>query len=260
MGDPMAATDAPHPMDSLLASGYQALSEGAWEAGRNAFQQAVDLHAHPGALEGLANAAWWLDDAPVVFRNHERAYRHYTRQGDRLGAGRMATWIALDHYLFRGSVAVESGWLQRAHRLLDGLEPSAERGWLALWEAHIGLFERNDVTNAKRVGAETVALASSLDLVDLETLALALEGLALVSEGAITEGMRRLDEASSIALSGEMSDIDAIVTTLCYLIYACERVRDFPGPCNGATRWRSSPGAGRTDRCLGFAVVTTLRS
>ena len=39
--------------------------------------------------------------------------------------------------------------------------------------------------------------------------------------------MRRLDEATTAALSGEMTDPDAIVTTCCYLIFACERVRDY---------------------------------
>lgn len=163
-----------------------------------------------------------------MFRNRERAYLLYQQRGDRLGAARTATGLGLDHYLYRGDLAIVSGWLQRAHRLLDGTDPSAERGWLAMWEAHIALLEHNDVALAKRTCVETLALAESLELTDLETLCLALEGLALVSEGQVSEGMRRLDEATTVALAGEMSDLDAIVTICCYLIYACERVRDFP--------------------------------
>ncbi|CAN5799903.1 hypothetical protein BH24CHL3_BH24CHL3_07380 [soil metagenome] len=227
-GDSMAGADAPQLLDEMLASGYQALAKGAWEDGRDVFQRAVKFRDEPEAFEGLAAAAWWLDDAPAVFRSHERAYQLYKSRGDRLGAARMATWIGLDHYLYRGSVVVASGWLQRARRLLDEAGPSAERGWLDLWEAHIGLFERNDVALARRTGIETANLAASLNLIDMATFSLALEGLARVSAGEVDEGMRRLDEAASIALSGEMSDIDAIVTTLCYLIYACERVRDYP--------------------------------
>ena len=39
--------------------------------------------------------------------------------------------------------------------------------------------------------------------------------------------MRLLDEATAAAVAGEMTDPDAIVTTCCYLISACERVRDY---------------------------------
>lgn len=56
---------------------------------------------------------------------------------------------------------------------------------------------------------------------------MALEGLALVSQGEVAEGMQRLDESTAAALSGDVSDPDAIVTACCYLIYACDRVRDY---------------------------------
>jgi ATP/maltotriose-dependent transcriptional regulator MalT len=111
--------------------------------------------------------------------------------------------------------------------LLAGQEGSAEWGWLVLWDAHVRLLERNDVEGARSAGIEIGALATSLDLIDLHALAIALEGLARVSSGEVGAGMRLLDEASAIALSGEMTDLDAIVTTLCYLIFACERVRDY---------------------------------
>ena len=58
-------------------------------------------------------------------------------------------------------------------------------------------------------------------------LAQASLGFAMVCEGDIAEGMRLLDEATAAAVAGEMTDPDAIVTTCCYLISACERVRDY---------------------------------
>jgi ATP/maltotriose-dependent transcriptional regulator MalT len=39
--------------------------------------------------------------------------------------------------------------------------------------------------------------------------------------------MRRLDESTTAAVSGDVSDYDAIATICCYLIFACERVRDY---------------------------------
>ena len=223
----MAQFDPQLPINNHLAAGYQALADAAWESGFAHFEAAVQDGESAEAHEGLAMAAWWLDDVPVVFASRERAYRLYRQRDDRLGAARCAIWIALDHYIYRGELAITNGWLQRAQRLLDGIEPTAEHGWLAIWGGHIALFEQNDVATAQRVSAETLEYARSLNLTDLEALALALEGLAMVSAGQVSEGMRRLDESTTAALSGDVSDYDAIATICCYLIFACERVRDY---------------------------------
>jgi ATP/maltotriose-dependent transcriptional regulator MalT len=57
--------------------------------------------------------------------------------------------------------------------------------------------------------------------------ALALEGLVLVNEGQVPDGMRRLDGAAAAVVGGDMRDLSAISYACCYLIFACERVRDF---------------------------------
>ena len=41
---------------------------------------------------------------------------------------------------------------------------------------------------------------------DLEMMGLALEGLALVSEGYVEQGMSQLDEAATAALAGELEE------------------------------------------------------
>jgi ATP/maltotriose-dependent transcriptional regulator MalT len=216
----------PATAEDLISAGTRALAAGAWEESRDYFQAAVAVREDPAALEGLAMAAWWLDDAPVVFAIRERAYRLYRQRGDRLDAARLAIWLGYDHYLYRGNLAPANGWFQRARRLLAGSEPAFEHGFLALIEGHIDLFERHDVASAKARSAETIALAQALGSIDLEMFALALEGLALVREGEVRDGMRQLDEATAAALAGDVSDPDTIVAICCYLIFACERVRD----------------------------------
>jgi ATP/maltotriose-dependent transcriptional regulator MalT len=57
--------------------------------------------------------------------------------------------------------------------------------------------------------------------------AVATEGATLVADGEVAAGMRRLDEAAAAALGGEYEDLRAAGWTCCYLIGACERVRDF---------------------------------
>jgi DNA-binding NarL/FixJ family response regulator len=84
-----------------------------------------------------------------------------------------------------------------------------------------------DIPSARRRTAAAAEAARALGLLDVEILALAQEGLALVAEGRTAEGMRHLDAATATALADEMRDLDAISTTCCYMIDACKRVRDF---------------------------------
>lgn len=229
----MNPADADPSVQNLLAAGHQALADGAWRESFEHFKAVAERSPTAEAFEGLAIAAWWLDDVEVVFEYRERAYRAFRHLDDPLGAGRTAAWIGVDHYLYRGDLAIANGWFQRAHRLLDALGPCMEQTWLAIWEGHIALIENNDVAAAKEVASRYGPQARDLGIVDLEMMVLALEGLALVSEGRLEAGMRRLDEATTAALSGEMTDPDAIVTTCCYLFWACERVHDF----DRATQW-----------------------
>jgi hypothetical protein len=75
---------------------------------------------------------WDLNDIAVTFDARERAYRLYRQRGDCRGAARLATHLAIDHFYFRGEYAIANGWLQRARRLLEGLESCPELDWLAV--------------------------------------------------------------------------------------------------------------------------------
>jgi LuxR family maltose regulon positive regulatory protein len=116
--------------------------------------------------------------------------------------------------------------LRRATRILGDLDPAPEHGWLAALEAQLAL-EAGDMAEALRLGTWTQQLGRALRITDLEMLGLATEGLALVTEGELDEGMRRLDEATAAALGGEYDEFVGVGWTCCYLIYACERVRDY---------------------------------
>ncbi|MGH2660548.1 MAG: LuxR C-terminal-related transcriptional regulator [Actinomycetota bacterium] len=211
----------------LLAEGTDALRRGAWPEARSAFERATAASATPAALEGLGTAAWWENDAEMVLDARERAYRGYREAGDDAGAARVATSLALDHVAFRGEPAVANGWLQRARRLLDGRDPAPEHAFLALTGGALAVILRSDSATARRLAQEALEIGRTLGITDVEMLALALEGLALVSEGIVEDGMRRLDEATVAATGGEMEDPLAIAFTCCYMMMACERVRDF---------------------------------
>ena len=216
-----------------LNAGHEALRRGEWEQARAHFEAVHERGDDPAAMEALAMAAWWLDDGPLTVQSRERAYSLYRRGGDAAGAARMAIWLGWDYLAFRGEPAVARGWLQRAHRLLASLEPIPEHGWLAIREGEFAFVLENDLAAARRWAEQARAIGSSLGVDDIELSALGLEGLALASEGKIADGIRQLDEASAAAIAGEISELWAVGRTCCYMITACERVRDF----DRASQW-----------------------
>ncbi len=211
---------------TLTAAGRLAIREGRWSDARDAFVQARLAKETGEATEGLADAHRWLGDSATVGLDEE-AYKLYRDEGDKRSAGRMATWLAMDNFEFRGDTAVLGGWLQRAHRLLDEDRECADYGWLLAWEAHISLMVDNDSAKAIANAVQAAAIGRSLEIADLEVLALAAEGLALVTEGDVDLGMKRLDESCTAVMAGEVTDGTARATAICYLMDACDRVRDY---------------------------------
>ena len=211
---------------SELEDGWAALRAGRWEEARQRFAAEVAAHANPAALEGLSWAAWWLDDAVATFQAREQAFKGYREAGDSASAARMATWLAADHLDFHGSLAVAGGWLDRAARLLEPLEPNADHGWLAF---HRGFMA--DVKGQTREAEADAVVAAELGrrfrVPDLEMLGLALRGMILVSRAKVQDGMRCLDEASAIALAGEAEIPISAAWTCCFLVTSCTRILDF---------------------------------
>jgi DNA-binding NarL/FixJ family response regulator len=206
--------------------GWTELESGRWSAARAAFEAALAAEETAAAHEGLSWAAWWLDDGPVVFAARERAHALYSEAGDARGAARMAIWLAVDELEFRSSWAVASGWFQRAERLLEGVEPCAEHGWLAFHEGFVahGAGETDRAAELARTAAE---LGRRLGVPDLEMLGLALEGATLVTRARVQDGLRRLDEATVSALGGGAENPISGAWTFCFLVSACTAVLDF---------------------------------
>jgi ATP/maltotriose-dependent transcriptional regulator MalT len=138
----------------------------------------------------------------------------------------MATWLAVDELDFRAAAAVASGWLQRAHRLLDPLEAGPDHGWLAFHEGYIA-HGRGDAVHARKLAKSAAELGRQFGVPDLEMLGLALEGSTLVASAEVEEGMRCLDEATVTALEEEATIPISSAWTSCFLVSACTAVLDF---------------------------------
>ena len=120
-------------------------------------------------------------DEAITLRRE--AYLAYQRRGDTRNAGRIATYLAAEERI-AGQLAAAAGWLARARRLLAGHGPGAESGWLEVEEA-----KRPPTRPRWRYARGALAIAHGLGDHDIECVALAHLGRAVVSQGRIDEGV-----------------------------------------------------------------------
>jgi LuxR family maltose regulon positive regulatory protein len=221
------------------AEGDAALAKGAWPEARDAFRATLANRESAEAWEGLGLAAWWLDEAETVFDARERAYRLFVDADDWVGASRVAVWIAWDCWAFRGEHAVANGWLQRARRHLDGRAEGDGHAWVESREAALALLDEGDPDRAYEHASQCIHAARAAGNIDLEMLGRALQGLALVASGAVVDGLARLDEVNAAVVAGDLHDLVAIGLACCYMISACERVRDYDRAVQWCTRLKA---------------------
>ncbi len=192
---------------------------------RERFESALAERESPVALIGLGVAARYQFDAPVALESHEAAYRLARRREDARVAGRAAVELVMDCLLFRGPAEAQ-GWLERAARVLQDVPKGEEWGRLIYLQARFALAA-HDPRTAYSLAHTGFLRAREGGAFDGEMVCLALEGLALVADGRVDDGMRRLDEATTAAVSGEIADAGVVEVVCCHLIDACRRVRDF---------------------------------
>lgn len=222
-----ALETGPGAQPDSVEAGQRALERGEWEVARETFRKVAERDDSAEAWEGLAAAAAWLEEVETIFEARERSHRLYLARRDHRGAARLAIWLALDFADWRGELVVANGWLRRASRLLEGLEPTPEHGLVLLLEGHLALMAEYDLVRARSNAQTALQIAHTVGSAEVEFMALALDGLTRVSQGEVASGMELLDEATTAALAADGCDLNLVGTACCYLIHACERVRDF---------------------------------
>jgi DNA-binding NarL/FixJ family response regulator len=221
-------------MDRALEQGAVHLRRRKWRDAHGLFEQLLaDDPGSPEAWEGLATSALCLDDATASRSANERAYRAYLERGDFRGAARVAIQLALYHDAYRGESAIASGWFEHARRLLDTVPAAADHAWLAFWQAHIAIHIHGEVAKGEPSLADAIRLNHACKVGELDLMTRGLRGLMAISEGAIDEGLRRLDEATTEVVAGEPLSPQIAGWTYCYVLDACESARDF----DRASQW-----------------------
>jgi DNA-binding NarL/FixJ family response regulator/tetratricopeptide (TPR) repeat protein len=204
-------------MDSKQA-GWEHFAAADWSAARDAFE----------ALDGLGQSLWWLGERDAAIDRRREAYAAYQRLGDARRAGGLATYLAGEHRI-DGRHAAAAGWLSRARRLLAAEGTVPEVGWLAVEEAK----RAEDPTAAEHHARAALTVAHELGDADVECMALAQLGRAVVRQGRVEEGVGLLDEAMTVALGGETSDPLACGDACCTTLLVCDSLADL----NRAAQW-----------------------
>lgn len=203
-------------------AGQRALQRGRWEDAVSAFESSLAEKETSLALDGMAEALWWLCDAPSSVRYRERAFVRFRQDGDALGAARAAVNLSIGYLVNLGNEAAARGWLARAERVMGNTDPNPMQGWLWLMKG----FLAPDAERAREHLVSALEHARSLGDVDLELVALGDLGLALVVAGEAEKGISLLDEAMAGTLAGEYGRLDTVVYTTCNMLAACHHLGD----------------------------------
>jgi DNA-binding NarL/FixJ family response regulator len=207
---------------SVIEEGYAALRVGDGNAARRAFASAA-VHPDRGVvLEGRAQADYLDQEHAAAIALWCDAYDAYRRDGDGVGAIRVARTLAYMYLTVVGDRAVMRGWFARAVSLLAEEGPCPETGWVALNQ---GMFE-SDRDAKERLFREALAHARQSGDAALEFSTLAYLGASLVHDDRIDEGMLLLDEALAAVAGREVDDICVVEEIFCQLFSACEYAHD----------------------------------
>ena len=178
----------------------------------------------PDDLQRLAMAAYLIGRHSDATAAWARAHQAHIGAGDPERAVRCAYWLWFAH-LNRGEMAQASGWLTRAHEILDDCGPDCvERGYLLVPEAVMAMFGGEPAT-AQLAFAEVIDIADRLEDADLKVFGRLGRGQCLVCLGEPGAGLALLDEVMVSVTTGDVSPAIAGFA-YCAVIDACRDLFD----------------------------------
>jgi DNA-binding NarL/FixJ family response regulator len=208
---------------TVAATAAEALSRGDTAAAGELCRRGLEDGDH-GELHFVLGAAAFLDDQlNEACREWEAAFRAFHQDGVNHRAARVATLLGELHWGGLGKEATGRGWLERARRSLETAGPCVEWGY---WELARLACDRADVEALAASADRALEIAARYGDTGLHVRALTDSGVALVTGGAVSVGLARLDEALACISAGEVADPYIVGTAFCGLLTAAERVGD----------------------------------
>ena len=207
----------------LVARGRRSVTARGWTEAYSSLSSAD--HATPlagGDLEQLATAAYMLGRDDEWIAALERAHYVYLDAGESLHSVRCAFWVGIT-LATRGEMARATGWLSRAHRLLEREQHDCvERGYLLL-----PLMFQHEANGDHEAAAITAATAAEIGErfgdTDLFALAVHAQGDFAIRLGRVREGLALLDEAMVAVTTQAVSPVVAGLV-YCGVIAGCQQV------------------------------------
>jgi DNA-binding CsgD family transcriptional regulator len=206
-----------------LGRGRESYARRAWMESFKSLSKA-DQATRLGAeeLELLATSAFMIGRDDDFLGHLERAHHAYLAAGETMRAVRCAFWVGINLAL-RGEMSRATGWLGRAHRLVEREEGDCvERGYLL-----VPVVLRHEANGnwdaAYTAAAEAAEIAERFGDPDLLALAVHEQGLILVNQGRVEEGLGLVDEAMVAVAAGELSPIVTGIV-YCSVISGCQEV------------------------------------
>ena len=189
--------------------------------------QATALQADD--LERLATAAF-LTGRDVEFqRLQERLHRVHADADDEARAARCAFWLAL-FSLLRGEIGPANAWIARGQRLVENRD-CVERGYVLIAVAEQQLRD-GQADAAHATASQAAGVGECFDDADLIAAARHAQGRALIDQGDVVAGLKRLDETMLAVVADELSPIMTgmmycSVIDTCRQVYALGRAREW---------------------------------
>jgi hypothetical protein len=225
--------------EAVLQQARAAVGAGRWHDG-------LELLRAPGAPDGaealdlLGRAAYGAGRLELSINCRERLYRLHLDAGQAVAAAEAAATVALQLLVDTALMAPVRGWLTRADALLTGIEPGSVHAVLTAVRGY-ERYLSGDLPAARAVElgeAHRQPLAALLGRVASARIAIA--------DGAVAEGIARLDEIGARLMGGEA---DSLITGLmyCELVCAAQNLGDHARAVEwheAMRRWATSDAVG----------------
>ncbi len=215
-----------------MAQAVDSLEVARAAAGRQRWRDAYDAYSRvdqqeltPFDLQSFADSAWLTGHLDEAIRLREAAYAGFSSGGEKLKAARLALILSED-YFSRGVFSVAQGWFATGERLLEAEPESGEHALLALVRGTIKMFAEGNLPEAIAEFERAVAIGERFGERDVQLLALAAKGRALIKAGEIEGGLALLDEASACAVGGELGTYSTGLI-YCLTISSCNDLGDY---------------------------------
>ena len=227
--DPVGSTD---PRDQgLLEQARVAHREHRYDVAYETLRSALaESPLEPDDLHRFAEAAWWLGMTTECLRLTEDAHRRFLATGHVEAAAAQALDLG-GMLAMRGEMALASGWLGRARRLLADQPIGPTHG--VLWYADVSeALAMARLDDATRTSEELRRLGERLDDDTLTALGLVGSALADLRRGRVDMAFGLLDEAMLRVVAGRVT-AEWAGHIYCTMVASCLDVADL----NRARQW-----------------------